>query len=240
MIEVFPSQMVRVDLLDDSEENPNEMSDDEFSELVAEIIENGWTVPVQAIGPNADGRYKLYGGHHRKKAAMVLGMEEIPVVVIPEDRYDDDVRKIQLVKQNILHGSMNAVKFTELFNDLAKKYDAAVLQKMMAFTKEDAFNRVYMDAKKALPPGMAEKLDELRDELKTVDDLSLALNRLFTDYGDTLMYSFMVFSYGGREHLMVRMKDISQFKRFKKFADWCVENKVQMDEELMARVNWPT
>lgn len=239
MMEVWPVETLPIALLDDSGENPNEMTDDQFSALVDEIVENGFTVPVQVIGPYENGRYKLYGGHHRKKAAIVLGSEDIPAVVVPPDRYDEDLRQIQLVKQNTLSGQLNPEKFTRLYNDLARKYDPILLQRMMGFTKEDAFEKVYQDARKALPPGMQEKLDEVRDELKTVDDLSLVLNRLFTTYGETVQYHFMFLSYGGREHAMIRLTDPAMWARVKKFLSWCSEEQREADVELMARMQWP-
>lgn len=239
MVRIHEEQRVPFELIDLSVENPNEQSDDEFSALVEEIIEHGWTDRVVLIGPFEDGRYKMTSGEHRYKAALVLEMEELPAVVVPPDEWDDDVRKVQLVKQNVLRGRLNPVKFTELFNDLAARYDVETTQRMMGFTKQDAFDRLYEDAKKALPPGMAEKLEGVRGELKTIDDLSLVLNRLFTEYGDTLMFHAMFFAWGGREHVMVQLEAPGAWQRVKRFVQWCVDEKVAVDEALMERMDWP-
>jgi len=240
LVKTWPIEDLPIGLLDEQDSNPNEMSDDQFSALVEEILESGWLVPIQVRGPYPDGRYKLIGGHHRTKAAKVIGLEEVSAVVIDPDEFDEDWDEIQLVKQNVLHGELNPVKFTELFNKLTQKYDARMVQSMMAFTKEDAFQRVYLDAKKALPPDMQAKLDEVRDELKTVDDLSLVLNRLFTEYGSTVPFHFMFLSFGGKEHLMVQLKQPGSWQRWKQFAQWCHDEQVPMDEALMARLSWPT
>jgi len=239
MTEMWPTEMISLDTVVEYEDNPNEMSDDMFSALVEEIAESGWLVPIQVAGPDPDGTYRLIGGHHRKKAALVLGMDEVPAIVVDPVVFDRDRQEIQVVKQNVLHGELNPEKFTALFNKLAQKYDAEVLRREMAFTKGDAFNKVYLDAKKALPPEMQDKLEEVRNELKTVDDLSLVLNRLFTDYGSTVKFHAMFFSYGGREHVMVQLTAPSAWHRIKAFIDWCVENKVMVDEQFMQRMDWP-
>lgn len=235
----WPIEKINLDLVVEYEDNPNEMTDEMFSALVEEIAESGWLVPIQVAGPDEDGTYRLIGGHHRKKAAIVLGLEEVPAVIVDPVIFDRDRQEIQVVKQNVLHGDLNPEKFTKLFNRIADRYGADMTRSMMAFTQADAFKKVYLDARKALPPEMANKLDEVRDELKTVDDLSLVLNRLFTDFGSTLEANYMFFSYGGREHIMVQLSAPGAWQRVSKFARWCFENNIKVDEEIMARMDWP-
>ncbi len=238
-VKTYPVEDLDVDQLVGMEENPNEMTDDQFSVLVEEIAEYGWRDPIQVVGPKADGTYTIVSGHHRTKAARVLGMEAVPATVVPADEWSRDVEEIQLVKQNVLSGELNPEKFTELFNKLAKRYEKDVLRRMMAFTEQDAFQRLYLDAKKALPPEMQTKLDEVKDEIKTVDDLSLVLNSLFTKYGNTLDANFMVFTYGGRKSILVRLQTMGAWNRVKKLAEWCHENGLKMDEQIMMRMDWP-
>lgn len=239
MTTAWPVLPVEVDKCVAFEDNPNEMKDDMFSTLVAEIAESGWLVPIQVAGPEPDGTYRVIGGHHRLKAAKVLGMEEVPAVVVDPAEFDRDKQEIQVVKQNVLHGELNPEKFTYLFNKLTEKYDADLLRDMMAFTEQDAFRKVYLDAKKSLPPEMQDELERMRDEIKTVDDLSLVLNSLFTKYGNTLDVNFMVFTFGGKESIMVRLTAPGAWQRIKKFAEWCFAHNRKMDEELMARMEWP-
>lgn len=97
------------------------------------------------------------------------------------------------------------MKFAKLFNGLMSKYqDKAVLAKLMGFATEAEFKRIYQQVKAKLPAEFAKKLAESKEEIKTIGDLSLVLNRLFAEYGTTLEENFMFFSFGGREHLMVR------------------------------------
>lgn len=235
----YPVEMIPVELIDDFEGNPQVMSDATFSALVEEIAESGWTVPVQVVGPMPDGRYKMVGGHHRKKAAKVLGYSRIPGMLLPPDQFNEDIREIQVVKQNVLAGELNPEKFTTLFNRIAEKYGTEMTRTMMGFTQADAFKRVYQEAKKGLPPEMAARLDETKQELKTVDDLSLILNKIFNEFGDTLKFHGLFFTWGGREHLMIQLDQPGAWKRVKKFMQWCVENELLVDEEFMTRMDWP-
>lgn len=239
MTRQWPIETVAIDKCVAFEGNPNEMKDDMFSALVAEIAESGWLVPIQVAGPQDDGTYRVIGGHHRLKAAKVLGMEEVPAVVVDPEEFDADRQEIQVVKQNVLHGDLNPEKFTRLFNSLTDKYDADVLREMMAFTQKDAFQKVYLDAKRNLPAEMQEELEKMRDEIKTVDDLSLVLNSLFSKYGNTLNSNFMIFTFGGKESIMVQLNAPGAYQRIKKFAEWCFANGVKMDEQIMARMEWP-
>lgn len=235
----WPIEDLEISSLRANEENPQEMTDEQFSKLVDEIAENGWMSPIQVAGPVEDGKYEIIGGHHRIKAAEVLGIESVPAVIVDPDHFDKDTRDIEMVRQNVLQGQLNPSKFTDLYNRLAQKYDADVLRQMMAFTKQDAFEKVYLDAKQALPSDMQEELEKSKDEIQTVDDLSLVLNSLFNKYGDTLTSNFMVFTHGGKESIMVRLSSPGYWQRIKEFSEWCFEQNVAIDEELMLRMNWP-
>lgn len=213
---------IEVGKLIPDEMNPNEMDDRSFNALCESIQEEGWIEPIQVV-PNViddgvvDG-YFIVGGHHRAKAAEVLGMEKVPAVVLDPKKFDEDRRQWNLVKLNVLRGKLNPEKFARLYEDLTKRYDSEVVKTLMGFTSEDAFKRLYKDVKRQLPPEMREKLDSVADEIKTIDDLSTVLNRLFAEYGETLPSNMMVFSWGGKEVLWVRCSD-AVWKGMKEIAD---------------------
>lgn len=184
--------------------NPNEQDDRTFNALCQSIQEEGWVEPMATAVPQPDGTYEIVGGHHRYDAAMVLGIEEGPVWLLDPDKFDQDRRNWTMLKVNIVKGTLNPSKFTALYNDMVKKYDAEVLQALMGFTDEDAFKSLYRDVKKALPPALQDALGKQKDEIRTIDDLSLVLNRLFRDHGETLDSNYMTFSFGGKEVLWVR------------------------------------
>jgi len=64
--------------------------------------------------------------------------------------------------------------------------------------------KFYREIKASLPDELAKKLDKVKDQIKTIDDLSIVLNRLYNEYGDTLEYGFMIIGYGGKDSLWVR------------------------------------
>jgi hypothetical protein len=205
---VLPAQVIAVDRLVPNPSNPNEMDDREFNALVASILEEGWTQPMASVveidGDDKGPLYEIVGGEHRWRAAQVIGLEDGPCWLLDKEKFDRDRRDWNLTKQNVLHGRLNPQKFAALYERMAKAYDAETLKTLMGFTTEDAFRKVYKEVKRGLPPELARALDDVKDEIRTIDDLSLVLNRLFREYGEDLPSNFMVFSWAGREVLWVR------------------------------------
>lgn len=193
-----------VDVLDPMESNPNKQSDAIFNNLVENIQEIGMVEPIM-VAPKADepGRYKIVSGYHRYEACRVLDYEEVPCVV--QHDFDEDMSNFQLVRMNVLKGKLDPVKFTKLYDQMAEKYGDELTKIAMGLVDEKAFESLYVRVREELPPELQEKMDEAKDDIKTVDDLSRILNAMFTEYGNTLDSNFMVFQYGGKSHLWVRM-----------------------------------
>lgn len=196
-------QWLEVDDLVPNAENPNEQDDATFNALVQSIRTEGWTQPVQAVWDDARGKYEIVAGEHRWRAARVLQCK-VPTIPLPPEDFDRDRRDWNLVKDNMLRGKMNPETFTRLYTRLSKRYDDEVLKTLMGFTSEDAFKRVFKTVERSLPPGLQEALAGAKDEIKTIDDLSAVLNRLFRDHGETLDANYMVFSWGTKEVLWIR------------------------------------
>lgn len=192
--------------------NPQVMSDKEFNAL-AESMQEGMIDPIQVVPLENDSNGKQYvilGGEHRFKVAETLGWETIPAIVLTAEKFqDEDLQKFITLRMNVIHGKINPEKFRDMYEQMVERYDHESLQNLMGFTDSDAFDKLVggvKDGLKAagLPSEMIEEFSEVVEEMKTVDDLSNILNRLFTKYGDTLKYNFMVFAYGGKEHIYVR------------------------------------
>jgi ParB/RepB/Spo0J family partition protein len=196
MLEVFD---IPIDDILESKENPNEQDEATFDQLVQVIKDKGFDEPIKVIPAlNQPGKFLCYSGHHRLKAAKVLKFTHIPGVI--KDGWSEDERKIALVRENMLRGNLNPEKFTKLYSELAKKYDASILKLQMGFTKEDAFKKVYKSIEKALNPSQKKKLDEAKETIKSVDGLSSVLNDIFKEHGADLDFGFIVFSFGGKNH----------------------------------------
>jgi ParB/RepB/Spo0J family partition protein len=202
---------IPTDLIHEPEWNPNEQIPEVFNQLVETIKEVGLIDPVIVV-PRSDkkGEYWSISGSHRVKAARVLGIDVVPCIV--REDWDEDVQKFQNMRFNMIRGKLDPIKFTRMFNELAKKYGEEVTRKMMAFVDRAAFDAVYQKAKESLPPEMQKELDKARDEVKTIDGLAAILNEMFKKYGGTLDNGYMVFTYGGQTHLWIVMDD--ETKRF--------------------------
>lgn len=200
---------IDIDALIDSEENPNEMDDTAFDELVDGIKTDGFDEPCLVMpiyeddGKTPSGKYILASGHHRTKAARVAGMRTVPCII--KTGWDDQARKIALVRRNMLRGGMNPEKFTKLYNELSKSMDRELLKLQMGFTKKDAFDKVYKSVEKSLPQSAKKKLAEAKENIKSVDDLSSVLNTIFKEHGSELDHGFMVFSFGGKNHHYIKI-----------------------------------
>lgn len=92
---------VSIDELETDGENPNEMDDDMFTELVNGIRQDGWIGgPIFA---DEDGL--ISDGEHRWKAAKEIGLEEVPAIC--EDMSEAD-RRLHRLRLNKIHGEHEA------------------------------------------------------------------------------------------------------------------------------------
>lgn len=206
-------------------ENPNEMKDDEFNALCQSLADEGWVSPCTVVpgwddvdtefGEEIDPRtivlpdrepdfYEIVGGHHRFDAATSMAWDEAGCWVLDPVKFNADRRTVNLVKLNLIHGQISPIKFSKVYDRMAQSYNAEVLQTMMGFTGEEAFRKLYKDVRTGLPPELQAALDASQGEVRTIDDLSKVLNKLFAEFGDTLDSNYMVFSWGGRDVFWIR------------------------------------
>lgn len=191
---------ILVDKLVPSLENPQEMDAGKFNQLVKSIRENGFDENMIVVPMEGAGTWKIVSGEHRWLAAKTLGMLEVPCVV---QDFDDDKRLIELVKRNALKGKISPQKFVKLYEQVLLKHSKEEIAELMAL-EEDELKKLIGEVRSQLPDKMKKDFDKSKDEIKTIDDLSLILNRLFAQYGDTLDQNYMIFDYGGQKHLWVR------------------------------------
>lgn len=206
-LEVFD---INVEDLIPDEDNPNEMDEATFDQLIEEIREQGFDEPIQVRrSPKTEGKYEIGSGHHRTKAAIVLGMTTVPAII---KEWDDRQIKVALVKRNVLRGDPNKQKLTKLYRDLVKGKDAAVVQREMGYVNPKKFEAMVESVEKSLPPKQRKKLQDAKETIKSVDDLSSVLNRIFKDQGSELDKGYMVFSFGGKKHHYYQIDDTTNAK----------------------------
>lgn len=218
------------DLLPD-EDNPNIQDEATFDLLVDEIRENGFDEPIQVrVHPTLPGKYQISSGHHRTKAAAVIGMVTVPAVV---KHYDDRQQKINLAKRNALRGQMDKVKLAKLYQDVSKGRDPVQVQRELGFTDPKKFDALIEQASKNLTPKQKKKLAEAKEEIKTLDDLSSVLNRIFKESGSEAESGYMCFSFGGKDHHYVKIDDATN-KRLHELSKACEDADTHMNELLQS------
>lgn len=234
-LEVFD---IPLELLHGDEKNPNEMAEDKFDLLVQEIQENGFDEPLQVIPhPRMDGHYLIAGGHHRKKAAASIGMDAVPCII--KEGWTEDQQKFALVKRNLVKGKTNTQKFTTLYNELAKKYDPALLQTMLGFTQKKEFDAVYEGVEKSLTPKQKTALANAKEEIKSVDDLTAVLHRIFKEEGSESDHSYVIFSHLGKQHHYIKADDelTDALSRHKKRCDKKGESMIGLIKEIVMELD---
>jgi len=87
---------------------------------------------------------------------------------------------------------------------------------------------VYRDIRKSLPPEIVDRLDRSKEEIEDVESLARIIKRIFADHGEQLKLSFLVFDYGGRRHLMVKMTDRTK-KNVDRIVEECLEKKTDIN-----------
>ncbi len=99
---------------------------------MASIKSNGIIQPL-VVRPNADGRFELIAGERRYRAAQVLGLADVPVVVrqVPDDR----MLELALI-ENIQREDLNPIEKAEAFREFMNNY---------AHTQEAAATRLGVD-----------------------------------------------------------------------------------------------
>lgn len=191
----------------DHEENPNVQSEKTFATLVERIRTEGFDEPIHVYpeikNGEPTGKYVIFSGHHRKKAAELIGLKSVPAII--RDGWSEDRVAIELITRNQLRGNLNPHKFTELFTRLQKRYDPEQLKSMMGLTEKKVFDQLFKQVRDQLPAKAKQKLDEAKETIKSVEDLSNILNSIFREHGSETDHSFMVFTYGGKKHYYVQI-----------------------------------
>jgi len=198
-------------LLEANEWNPNEMSAEEFDMLSENVEDVDFLDPLLVV-PLPTGKFRIIDGEHRYEQQRLADASTIRCVVAKPERMDEVEQMRQTVRMNKIRGSMSAKKFSRLVEKLVEKSDMELedLPHELGFVNVDEFQDLLDEARDALPTDDMKKLfDDARDELRTVDDLSLLLNKLFTQFGSTLPANFMILDFGGKKHIWVRMRQES-------------------------------
>jgi ParB/RepB/Spo0J family partition protein len=106
--------MLSVERLRPNGWNPNQMTEEQFAELVEEIRHLERTPRPVVVRPAEQGAFSIVDGEHNWRAAREAGLEEVPCEVIEVDDFE---AMRQTYKRN-LHGSHNPVRLGRLFREM--------------------------------------------------------------------------------------------------------------------------
>jgi len=96
-------QVVPIGLLDESIGNENVMSSERFDLLCKAIREVGFLQPI--LAERAGDRWRIVDGVHRKRAAAIVGLQELPCVEFDSHAKSDEVAV--RIGMNNLRGSLD-------------------------------------------------------------------------------------------------------------------------------------
>ena len=213
--------------------NPNELSDAMFTRLVEDIKTVGFLQPI-LVTPLDDGAYRIVDGEHCFECARLLDMETVPCVVVSgEFAGDETAQKFQTMRMNMIRGNVDKRKLKVLVEDLTTTAPIEDVAEAMAFDDVDALRALVGDARASLPPSMRREFDKKKEEIKTVNDLSAVLNRLFTKYGNTLPYDYMVMDFGGKKQILVRLGTNKVYDKVLVAAGKCQEHNVTFSSAIL-------
>ncbi len=233
----LPTYDVPIDLIEPSEWNANEMDDGTFNRLVSELDENGFVDPIQIV-PGKGGKFRIIGGEHRFHGAVSLGLEKVPCNVLTDKKYmDEKLQKLMSVRLNVIKGKLNPSKFAMLYQEMAKEYGEEQLKALFGFTQNDKWDRLVKGVEKAVESsgiggkGLADELKKKSKKVKTVDGLGAVLKKLFSKHGSDLKHGYMVFAFGGKEHLYI-IADKETTAALSVIQDLCRKKNLNINEVI--------
>jgi hypothetical protein len=182
---------------------------------------------------NSGIRFQIIGGHHRRDSLQYLGEVYVPATVNIDPEFDEEAAEAQLMRNNLIHGRLDPTKVAAMFQRAFDKgFTEDQLQLMYGFADEAEFRKVVDALSKQLPTKeLQDKFKKAAEEVKTIDGLTKLLNKMFTMYGDTLPYGFMVVDYGGQHSYWLRVGK-KTYEGLGIIAQACIENQVTMDDLL--------
>ena len=220
---------IAIGLLEANPNNPNTMNDKMFNMLYDNIEAVGFIDPVFVVPhPTEKKKYRIIGGEHRWEVAKLLDFEKIPCTIVQDEAFDEDLQTFQVVRQNIIHGKMTPESFTKAVTSISDKYSEEVFAEMFGFVDDDEFQKLLVSTEENLPKELQGDFKEAKKEIKTIDDLSNVLNALFTNYGDTLPFGYMLIDYGGKDSVWLRMSS-QGYEDFLNVASRAKAERVPMD-----------
>lgn len=201
--------------------NPNEEDALVFNNLIMEIQEDGFDQPLVVVDRmkiEAAPGWTVVSGNHRFRALKLSGYTHVDCVI--KQDWDAEKAKVKVIRRNLITGKINDERFTKIVDDLRQPYTPDQLADVLGFHNIEDFSKHYK--KQHEQEERAREDTSFGDPTKLVEGMTVILNKLFSEYGDTVPNSFMYFLAGGKIHLALQAHP--QLRRaISKVAKKCVQ-----------------
>lgn len=194
-------------------ENPREMTAEEFDALCGSIREHGFMIPL-IVKDLGDGTYKIVDGNHRYVAGVkVFKMTRFPCIVVKSS--DDVDFWIKAIGINNIRGEWNAVRLKarikEIFEKTMAKYGeekAYELKRKLGFIGERTmFDKAVKELLSKVQDTEKRKLlEEKIKKIESVEELHEVMKEIYRQLGDAITDNLLIFSYGGTDIAIVKVK----------------------------------
>jgi len=210
-------------------DNPNEEASLVFNNLLMEIQEDGFDQPLIVVDrmqiENKPG-WTVVSGNHRFRALKLHGYTHADCVV---KDWNAEKAKIKVVRRNLIAGQINTERFTRLVDSIRTPYTPDQIADVLGFTSVESFAKNYKKQHEKEQRGIREVTQG--DPTRLVEGMTVILNKLFAEYGDTVPHSFMYFLNGGKIHLTVQTN--TQLRRvIGRIAKKCLAEHLDMNVVL--------
>jgi len=224
--------------------NPNEMTESEFNALSGNVDEVAMLDPVlvvpwttteqqveiedrlytadhgQVVTDCGEVVFRVVDGEHRTEQQRIADAEYIPCIIGHPERLDEFMQKKQTMRMNMIRGKLNRKKFNALVEDFINNYgtDMDALPDELGFSDSKEFYRMIDVARESLPEDLQKEFDRVKDGITNIDDLGAVINRLFSEFGDTVPANYMILDFGGKDHIWVKIS-VGKFDTMRRVAD---------------------
>ncbi len=116
-----PDTYAPISMIDPNPRQPRESMDDEnLSELAASIREHGILQPLIVTHDSITGMYTLIAGERRLRAAKMVGLEKVPVII----RTANDQERLELALiENVQRADLSPLETAEAYRQLADDFN---------------------------------------------------------------------------------------------------------------------
>lgn len=213
MIQIRRSHDIEIECIHPRSWNPNVMSDDKFNQLCDKIQEEDFTDPLKVYPATENDikregwdetkkHYWIWAGEHRWRYARVYQMLAVPCIIYDDKDWDEAAQKMKMVRDNLVHGELDAKKFTELAKSIDSGFD--IDPKLFGFTDQTEMERYLIKEKSAKEKSFLEGfLESANRQKEAVDSLSDIVSNIFQQCAGTVDQSYLHFTHRGNIHCVV-------------------------------------